>query len=126
MSNKLPKISEAEWEVMKVLWSSAPLTSNEVIKALDKSKTWSPKTIRTLIKRLVEKKALDYKREGKSYSYYPLVKEEECVKAETQSFLKRMYGGAVKPMLVHFLKDEKLSKEEIEELKMILDEKRKD
>ncbi|WP_274365764.1 BlaI/MecI/CopY family transcriptional regulator [Paenibacillus thermotolerans] len=121
----VPKISDAEWEVMKVLWSSSPMTANEVIEDLEGRKDWNPKTVRTLIKRLVEKNAIGFTQEGRMYWYHPLVKEEECVRSETQSFIKRIYGGALKPMLVNFLQDEKLSKEDIEELKSIL-EKRKD
>ncbi|WP_058304116.1 BlaI/MecI/CopY family transcriptional regulator [Gorillibacterium timonense] len=119
----LPRISEAEWEVMKIIWSAPPRTANEVIEELEGSKDWSPKTVRTLIKRLVEKQALGYVQDGRIYSYYPLVKEEECVRAETQSFLKRLYGGTPKAMLVHFLKEEKLSREDIADLKRILDDR---
>ncbi|ALS29441.1 BlaI/MecI/CopY family transcriptional regulator [Paenibacillus cisolokensis] len=121
---QIPKISDAEWEVMKVFWAKAPLTANDVIQALEGSKDWNPKTIRTLIKRLVEKNAVGYKQEGRNYSYFPLVQEEECVRSETRSFLKRIYGGALKPMIVNFLKEEQLTKEDIEELKRILDERR--
>jgi BlaI family penicillinase repressor len=119
----IPRISDAEWEVMKVIWSKAPLTANEVIEALEGITDWKPKTIRTLINRLVEKKALGVNQEGRFYSYYPLVENEECLRAETQSFLKRLYGGAMKPFLVNFLREEKLSPEDIKELKSILDEK---
>ncbi|GBK61101.1 hypothetical protein PbDSM24746_11050 [Paenibacillus macerans] len=49
--------------------------------------------------------------------------EEECIQAESKSFLKRLYGGALKPMFVQFLKEERLTEEEIKELKQILDEK---
>lgn len=122
MSQSIPKISEAEWEVMKIVWGSSKLTANEIIEALE-HKQWSPKTIRTLIKRLVEKQALDYEQDGKLYTYFALVNEEECVKSETQSFMKRIYGGALQPMLVHFLKNEQLSKKEIEELKSILEQR---
>lgn len=55
---ELPKISEAELEVMKVLWSKSPQTANEVIEELEKNMDWNPKTIRTLINRLVHKKQL--------------------------------------------------------------------
>lgn len=119
----IPRISEAEWEIMKIIWSKSPLTANEIIESLEGKTDWKPKTIRTLISRLVEKKAMGVDQEGKFYSYYPLVAEEECLKAETKSFLKRLYGGSMKPFLVNFLREEKLSSEDIKELKNILDEK---
>jgi len=123
MSKEIPKISDAEWEVMKVLWTNSGLTANEIIKSLEAGTHWSPKTVRTLINRLVEKKAIGYNQEGRVYSYYPLVREEDCVRFETQTFIKRIYDGALKPMLVNFLKDEKLSKEDIAEVKNILDQR---
>ncbi len=122
----LPGISESEWQVMKVLWASAPQTGNQVVEALASSTAWSPKTIKTLLGRLVKKKALGFEKQGRSYSYYPLVGEEDCVRAETRSFLKRVYGGALQPMLAGFLEDESLSPEEIDELKRILDEKNRE
>jgi BlaI family penicillinase repressor len=121
---EIPRISEAEWEVMKVLWADSPMLSSEIVGKFEDKSSWKPKTIKTLISRLVQKEAIGYREEGRSYFYYPLVSEEECVKAENESFLKRIYGGALKPMLVHFLQDEKLSREEIEELKHILEGKK--
>ena len=109
---------------MKVLWAASPKTANEVIEDLHNSKEWSPKTVRTLLNRLFEKSAVAYKQEGRVYSYYPLVKENECIQSETQTFLSKIYGGALKPMLVNFLKDEKLSNEDLDELKSILEQRR--
>ncbi|WP_261302381.1 penicillinase repressor BlaI [Paenibacillus andongensis] len=119
----VPHISDAEWEVMKVLWAKTPCTANEVIEALEVRTDWKPKTVRTLLNRLAQKQAISYSQENRVYAYFPLVSEDECVKSETQSFLKRIYGGAFKPLLVNFLKEEQLSAEEIKELKNILDDK---
>jgi len=120
---RLPRISKSEWQVMKVLWAKSPATANEVIDALTGTCDWSDKTIRTLLTRLVSRKALGYKQSGRSYLYYPLVEERQCVKAESRSFLRRVYGGALMPMLAAFLEDTQLSDREIAELKRILDEK---
>ncbi|AFM41668.1 putative transcriptional regulator [Desulfosporosinus acidiphilus SJ4] len=119
----IPNISDAEWVVMKICWSSAPCSANEIVKALEQTTDWKPNTIKTLIGRLVRKGVLGFQEEGRSYSYYPLVTEEECIKAESKSFLTRVFGGALKPMLVTFLKEEKLSQDEIEELKQLLEKK---
>jgi len=120
----LPKISEAEWEVMRVLWARSPRSANEVIEALDPLTHWKPKTIRTLINRLVKKEALGFEKDGREHRYYPRIKESECVRAESRSFLKRVYGGAAAPMLVNLLQDEALSPEEISELRRLLDERK--
>jgi len=119
----VPRVSEAEWRVMKVLWARSPMTANEVVEALEPTSAWSPKTIKTLINRLVQKKALGYEKKGRAFNFYPLVEETECIKAANRSFLKRFHGGALKPMLASFLEDTELLPEEIEELKQMLDEK---
>lgn len=119
----LPRISEAEWEVMRLLWMQSPLTANEVVKALSRTKPWKPKTIKTLLSRLVKKKAAGFDRKGREYDYYPLVDEAECVRVESRSFLRRVYGGAVRPMLATFIENEDLSPEDVEELRRILDRK---
>lgn len=124
MERQIPNITDAEWEVMKVLWAGSPKTASEIVQALEGSRDWNPKTVRTLIKRLTEKGAVGYEADGRVYLYHPAVQEEECVKSETQSFLKRVYGGAMRPMLAHFIRDEQLSREDLDELRKLLDERK--
>jgi BlaI family penicillinase repressor len=118
--SQTPHISEAEWEVMKICWGKSPVTSQEVIDALSVHQKWHPKTIKTLLNRLVKKRALGFKKEGRAYLYQPLVAERDCVTAESKSFLDRVFGGSLKPMLTHFVENRKLSPEEIAELKKLL------
>jgi len=119
-----PRISETEWEVMRVVWDRHPITAAEVIERLAREDaTWHPKTVRTLLARLVKKKALDYEPQGRLYVYEPKVSERDCVSAASDSFLGRVFGGSLKPMLAHFVQHRKLSRKEIEELKRILDGK---
>jgi len=120
---KLPKISESEWLVMQTLWSRGPLTANEVVEKLAGRTKWKPKTVKTLINRLVKKGAVKFKKEGRKYRYYPAVSESKYVRTETRSFLRRVYGGAARPMLAAFLEDAELSAEDIAELKKILEQK---
>ncbi len=117
---KTPKISKAEWEVMKVLWSTSPATANDIVKILSGKTQWKRETIRTLINRLVQKKAVGFEKKGRQYHYFPLVTEAECVRAETRSFLKRLGGGSIEPMLAAFVEEEHLSPERIERLRRIL------
>ena len=120
----MPKISETEWEVMQVLWAKSPLSAGEIIDALAVADpTWHPKTAKTLLNRLVKKKALGFQKEGRAYLYRPLVKEAECVSAASESFLDRVFGGSLKPMLAHFVEHRKLNAAEIRELKRLLEEK---
>lgn len=120
---ELPQISTTEWQVMKVLWIKAPLTANEVITEIEGVTTWKPKTVKTLLGRLVKKRAIAFNKDGLAYVYYPLVAEDECVKAESHSFLEKVFSGALNVMFANFLEEQKLSKEEIDELKRILDQK---
>ena len=120
---KIPKISESEWRVMKILWAKSPLTANEIIKALENTTKWKPRTIKTLISRLVKKGAVGFNRDEKDsriYHYYSLLNEKECAKAESKSFLDLVYGGSLHLMIANFLEEKELSKEEIDELKNIL------
>jgi BlaI family penicillinase repressor len=118
---KTPKISEAEWQVMKVLWNKSPLTANDIVRILSKETSWKRETIRTLINRLVRKKALDFKKQSRQYLYFPLLDESECIMEETKSFLERVHGGSIEPMLAAFIENEELSSEKIARLKQILD-----
>ncbi|MFO1500255.1 MAG: BlaI/MecI/CopY family transcriptional regulator [Verrucomicrobiota bacterium] len=119
----VPKISETEWEVMRVVWAKQPCNASDVIEALSAAdRSWHPKTVKTLLNRLVRKGALRFKRDGRSYLYRPAVAEEVCVAAASDSFLERVFGGALTPMLAHFVGRGKLSPEEIQELKALLKE----
>lgn len=122
---KIPKISEAEWVVMEVVWRKYPITALEVVRQLTHYKQWQDQTIRTMLRRLIRKKALTYKAEGKVYYYSPAVSHEQCVRGESRSFLERVFGGATQPLLVQLVQESKLSPEEIAELKRILHEKEK-
>lgn len=117
---KTPKISEAEWEVMKVLWGNSPATANHIVEVLSRRTHWQRETIRTLINRLVQKKAVGFEKNGRQYHYSPLVSEAECVRAETRSFLDRVHGGSIEPMLAAFVQERQLSPSQIERLRRIL------
>ena len=119
---KTPRISEAEWEVMKVLWKTSPKTANEIVKELKGKTRWKRETIRTLINRLVQKKVLGFEKKGRQYHYFPRVTESEGIKAEAESFVKRIGGGSIEPMLAAFVEEKQLSTEKIERLKQILSE----
>lgn len=117
----LPKISDAEWEVMKIIWNRPRITSNEIISLLGDKSDWKSSTIKSLINRLLKKEAISFEKQSKEYFYYPLVSEDECTKEESESFIKRVFNGSINSMLVNFVKSESLSNEDIEKLKEILD-----
>ncbi|MCI8899680.1 MAG: BlaI/MecI/CopY family transcriptional regulator [Lachnospiraceae bacterium] len=117
----LPQISEAEYEVMRIVWQNAPVSTNEIVERLEKTTSWNPKTIQTLIKRLVTKRALTYEKEGRMFVYTPLVAENEYVSQESSSFLKKYYNGNISAMLSAFLDNDKLSASDIDDLRSLLD-----
>jgi BlaI family penicillinase repressor len=121
-----PPISDSEWDVMSVAWDAdAPLTAEQVVAKLAGVRAWSPRTVKTLLNRLIRKGALAFEQQGKRYLYRPNVSREQCVRRESRSFLSRVFNGAAGPMLVHFVKQARLSPHEIEELKRLLDQKGK-
>lgn len=124
MTNKIPTISESEWEVLRVLWEKAPRTANEIISSLPEQTNWKPKTIRTLLDRLTKKEVVGVHKDQRVYTFYPIYSQNECQHAKTESFVKRIYDGTFKSMLVQFIQDEDLSDDDIKELRSILDNKR--
>jgi len=118
-----PNISEAEWHVMRVLWARAPRTAAEVVDAVAEAQCWHPRTVKTLLSRLVRKGAVRYEAQGRGYLYAPAVSEAACVRAESESFVERVFGGALSPMLAQFIEHTPLRPEEIEELKRLLEQK---
>ena len=118
--SKLPQISEAEFEVMKVIWKYAPISTNEVTEKLSQTTDWSPKTIQTMLKRLVTKKALTYEKQSRVFVYTPLVPETEYIRQESNSFLNKYYNGNIVSMLTSYLEDDKLSKTELDTLRHLL------
>lgn len=118
-------ISDSEWKIMKVLWKQSPRLASEIVDELEKETGWNPKTIHTLIRRLVTKGAVEAKKENTFYSYYALVTEADCVKEETKTFLEKCFNGSLNLLLANFIEDEKLSGEDIEELENILRSKKR-
>lgn len=118
-----PSISEAEWTLMEALWERAPQTASEVAKALQPSTGWAVNTVRTMLSRLVEKGAiLSGENEAGVREFSPAFARDAMVRAESESFLKRVFQGAAQPLLVHFATRSNLSAEEIDQLKQLLDE----
>lgn len=115
-----PSLPESEWAVMEVLWSESPRTASEVAKILSAQRGWAENTVRTLLGRLVEKEVAVIM-EAAPRLYAPALEREAFVKAESDSFLGRIFQGAAKPLLIHFANNARLTPEEVKELKELLD-----
>jgi BlaI family penicillinase repressor len=114
------RVSEAELLVLKAIWKQPGSTALQIIEAVSPATRWSPPTIKTLLNRLLHKKALFFKQTGKSYLYFPAFSENEFQKAEADSFVERVFDGALSPMLAHFAKTRRLTKDDLHELTKIL------
>lgn len=116
----IPQISEAEYEVMKVIWNFEPISTPEVVEKLSNKSDWKPNTIHTMLARLVKKKALHARKDGRVFIYSSLVESHEYVDQKSKSFLQQFFGGTLNSMILNFIENDKLSKEDISELKKIL------
>lgn len=120
MSN-MPKIGESELYVMKALWESSPLSGNDIVKKVSAETDWSQSTILTMIRRLVKKQAIGCTKD-KVMMYYPIVEEDKIIRIETNKFLNRVYKGSVNLMIRGILENNDISKEELDELKRMLND----
>jgi len=118
-------ITSAEWEVMAAVWERTAVSASTVAEVLEEKKQWSLATVRTLLRRLVNKGALAQESEGKRFIYTPLVSLEECVKRESESFLDRVLGRTPSATVLHLVQKADLSRKDIQELRKILREKEK-
>ncbi|HZH42839.1 MAG TPA: BlaI/MecI/CopY family transcriptional regulator [Lysobacter sp.] len=114
-------ISEAESIVMEALWRHSPSSAEEVAAAVA-SQGWQEATVKTLLNRLLKKKAIRAEKEGRRYLYTPVVRREAWVLEESQGLLERLFGGRVAPLVAHFSQHRKLSRKDIAELRRLLEE----
>ena len=115
--DKKPDISNAEFDVLDVLWNGYPATSSDIIERLNQHKEWHEKTVKTLLGRLVKKGVLDYEKHQRKYLYRPLIAREDYTKKETETFVSRLFKGKIAPLVAGFANHNSLSKQDVEELK---------
>jgi BlaI family transcriptional regulator, penicillinase repressor len=115
-----PPISEAEWEVMKALWRRSPMSVNELSAALAAIRKWHPKTVRTMVNRLARKKAVASTVVDGVFHYFPTISQERCSRQAAESFVDRVFDGALTPMVAHLVKRRPLTQDERRELMKLL------
>jgi len=113
-------ISDAEWQVMNVVWDSQPVEAQQVIDQLA-ANNWSSATIKTMLHRLVKKKVLAFEQTGKRYLYRAAIGRSDCIRQASSSFLERVFGGAAAPALMHLVQTSTLTDDEVAELRRLLD-----
>jgi predicted transcriptional regulator len=117
-----PSITDAESVIMEVLWRHSPLPTEAVAAALEGKQRWRTGTIKTLLNRLLRKKAIRADRDGRRFLYSPLVTRDEWVLRESKGLLDRLFCGRVASLAAHFSRHGKLSKRDIAELKRLIEE----
>ena len=120
----LPQISDAEFEVMNIIWKYAPINTNDIVEQLSKNKSWNPKTIQTMLFRLEKKGVITHEKESRVVVYSPLIKKDAYLERERDTFINRFFDGALNQMVVSYLNKNELTSKEIEDLQAILDKKR--
>ena len=118
--SELPRITDAEWHVMDVVWQKAPQTANEIVQALEGQVNWSPKTIKTLINRLVNKGALRFEKDGRTYLYSPAVEQASMEQGLVGGLLRGAFKGSADRLVLHALESGEASREELEAIKALI------
>lgn len=110
---------------MSQFWAQGEATARSITSALEGSQGWKLGTVQTLINRLVQKKALGRRKEGREFIYHALVDEQDCTHSVSRTFVDRIFGGRLAPLLACFLENEKCSPAELAELTRLIKEKEK-
>jgi predicted transcriptional regulator len=120
--NKPIPISEAESQVMEVLWRGSPRTAEDVVAELRQQQPWQEATIKTLLNRLLKKGAVRADKDGRRFLYSPVLAREQWLAAESGSMVERLFGGRIAPLVAHFGQHGKLSADDLDELKRLVRE----
>jgi len=118
----MKRISQAELDVMDVLWAGSPLAANDVAQRLSSDKDWNIRTVKTLLSRLVDKGAVSTTQDGRRYLYAPLLSREDYAGRATKRLSDRLFGGRAAPLVAHLAEGRGLSDQDIEELEALLRE----
>lgn len=115
-------ISKTELKVLDAIWQGHPATSSEIVERLNIQGEWHEKTVKTLIGRLVKKQAVTFQKEGRRYLYSPLVSQHEYQLKQSDSLIGQFFKGKVSPLVAMFAQQNKLNKEDVQELKQLIKE----
>lgn len=114
---KILKISDAEYEIMEIIWKQGnETTTADIIEKLGETNTWKHTTILTLAKRLVDKNVLNVRKDGRTNYYLPTISKDEYKSYQANGFIEELYGGNVKSLIVSLYDNRKISEEDLVEL----------
>ena len=111
------EITDAELEIMKLLWEKEELTLNEIVELLSKKEKKNKSTVKTLLYRLIEKKSVrSIINKKKENTYRAEIEKEKYLKKENESFLEKLYNGSTNKLLLNFVEEKKITKKDLEDL----------
>jgi BlaI family penicillinase repressor len=116
-----PRISDAEWTVMRALWERSPASARDVLEAAGPATGWAYSTVKTLLDRLVAKKAVRTKKRANVLFYEPRLSQEDARASAVRSLVERAFEGAFGSLVQHMLAGERLTPRERSELRALLD-----
>ena len=119
-------ISKTEFDVLNALWEKHPASANEIIERLNKHKEWHEKTVKTLLSRLVKKGAVNFKKDARSYLYFPLLERQSYVVKESKNLIGRFFAGKLAPLVAGFANTDSLTQQDVNELKSLIEKWEKD
>ena len=114
------RISEAEHAVMEALWTRAPLTAAEVCEEVCLNRDWTLATVKTLLSRLVAKRAVTTEADGKRFLYSPAIPRARYLGGESRRLVDRLFGGRAAPLVAHLAEQEALTGADIAEIEALL------
>ena len=115
------RLSDAEYSVMEVLWSaSGPLTAAEIAERVPAERDWSFATVKSLLSRLLSKKALSPAKDGRRFLYSPAIEREPYVAAESRRFVTRLFGGKLSPLFARLAEDEALDDDDLARIEAMI------
>ncbi|WP_448212730.1 BlaI/MecI/CopY family transcriptional regulator [Colwellia sp. MEBiC06753] len=115
-------VSNAELEVLAVLWQQSPMSAQDIIEQLNQEREWHEKTVKTLLNRLVKKQAIGFEKQQRKYLYFPLIAQESYQEQASQSLIQRLFSGRISPLVAGFAKHNQLKKDDIESLKQLIEQ----
>jgi BlaI family transcriptional regulator, penicillinase repressor len=120
------QLGRMQFRIMQVLWDRGRASARDVTDSLNEAEAVAHSTVQTLLRQLEAKGAVGHEPEGRTFVFFATLKEDKVKRTATRDLLERVFGGNVGSLVAHLIKDERLSRTELEELRRMLDQRRKD
>ncbi len=115
------QLGRVQLQIMQVLWSKGRATAREITAALEASQPIAHSTVQTLLRGLEEKGAISHEMEGRTFVFFPLVEEDKFVQIATRDLIERVFGGSAGTLVAHLLRNENVSRDELDEIRKLID-----